>query len=212
LLVHVVARELRAAIFNGELAPGSPIRQEAVAKQFGTSRIPVREALRQLESEGLVTVRPNSGARVAVLDFDWCLETYMIRERLEPLLFGESVERVTPEQIDVVAEAAARIEAVAGDHAVWLEADRRFHIACYAGATLPRVMEMVVGYWNTTQQYRRVLLRTFTDEDFSSVHAEHRVMVDLMRTHQRRGAEEVVRLHIERSRLRLAANRSLFDR
>jgi DNA-binding GntR family transcriptional regulator len=207
-----VARELRSAIFNGELAPGSPIRQEAVAKQFGTSRIPVREALRQLESEGLVTVRPNSGARVAVLDFDWCLETYMIRERLEPLLFGESVERATAEQVELVAAAAVRIEAAAEDHAAWLDADRRFHLACYAGATLPRVMEMVVGYWNTTQQYRRALLRTFTDDDFATVHAEHRVMVDLMRSHQRPPAEDVVRLHIERSRLRLAAHRSLFDR
>src|SRR5581483_9108070 len=63
LLGQAIAARLREAILDGRLAPGTPIRQEALAQQLGTSRIPVREALRQLESEGLLTLVPHSGAQ-----------------------------------------------------------------------------------------------------------------------------------------------------
>src|SRR5262245_15516806 len=80
-----VTNEIRTLILSGELAPGSRIRQEELAERFNTSRIPVREALRRLESEGLIILVPNSGGWVARLDLAECLETYMMRERLEPM-------------------------------------------------------------------------------------------------------------------------------
>src|SRR5262245_58587035 len=79
-LVDVVTQALRDAIVEGRLQPGERIRQEAVAREFGTSRIPVREALRQLQSEGLVTLLPNVGARVARLDVGELVEVYLVRE------------------------------------------------------------------------------------------------------------------------------------
>src|SRR5262245_28348425 len=75
-----VARSVREAILSGRLKPGARIRQEDLAQQHGTSRIPVREALRQLETDGLVTLVPHSGARVAVMDFAGFSELYRIRE------------------------------------------------------------------------------------------------------------------------------------
>src|SRR5262245_26158964 len=78
-----VTDRIRDLILSGELAPGSRIRQEALAEKFGTSRIPVREALRRLESEGLVILVPNSSAWVAKLDLRECIEIYRIRERIE---------------------------------------------------------------------------------------------------------------------------------
>jgi DNA-binding GntR family transcriptional regulator len=66
-LVERVASDLRAAILEGRLRAGERIGQDALAKQFGTSRLPVREALRLLQNEGLVSLKPNAGARVASL-------------------------------------------------------------------------------------------------------------------------------------------------
>ena len=209
---EAVARHLREAIFDGRLAHGAPIRQESIAHELGVSRIPVREALRQLESEGLVTIRPHSGARVTILDFAECIEIYRIRERLEPLAFSESVGNLTPDQLDEVRALAAHLETVRDDPEAWLEADRQFHIVSYAGSTMHRLLRTVVGYWNTTQQYRRILLSTFTPQDFEIFQCDHRIMVDAMEMANPRGGEDIVRIHIERSRLRLSEQRHLFDR
>jgi DNA-binding GntR family transcriptional regulator len=211
-IAQSVARELREMIADGRLKPGEPLRQEAIAKQLGTSRIPVREALRQLESEGLVVYRVNSGARVAVLDFNECVEIYKIRERLEPLAISESVGRLTEEQLETVAQLARELEGMTDDHERWLAGDRRFHLACYAGVTTDRLLQMIQNFWNTTQRYRRVLLTTFHESDFEAATAEHRLIVDALQSQNARAAEELVRVAIERSRLRLERRADLFDR
>jgi DNA-binding GntR family transcriptional regulator len=200
-----VARHLREAIFDGRLKGGQPVRQEAVALELGVSRIPVREALRQLEAEGLVVIRPHSGARVAKLDYEECEEIYRIRERLEPLALSESMRRISDEQL------AGELETLRGDPKAWLDGDRRLHVACYAGVPSPRLLETIVGYWNSTQQYRRVLLTTFSEQDYELAHAEHRLIIDALGSGNARAGEDLMRLHIERSRLRLARNRTLFD-
>jgi len=83
----LVCDGLRHAILSGELAQGMPLRQDQLAEQFGTSRIPVREALRQLEAEGLVRIEPNKGARVTPLSLaalpsrKWWRKTLLWRSR-----------------------------------------------------------------------------------------------------------------------------------
>lgn len=211
-MTQVVARRLREAIFDGDLEPGAPLRQEAVAQDFGISRIPVREALRHLESEGLVVIRPHSGAKVAVLDFEEYTEIYKIRERLEPLAISESIGNLSDEQKRQVERMADEVETLTGDLKAWLDADRRFHLACYAGVSTPRMLRMIVDFWNTTQRYRRILLTTFTDDDFAVVHDEHRLIVNAVVRGNKRAAEDLIRMHIERSRLRLASHRELFDK
>ncbi len=211
-LAQMVAQELRREIFEGALSPGAPVRQAAVAERLGVSRLPVREALRLLETEGLVVQRPNSGARVAILDFDECLEIYRIRERLEPLAFAESVGRLDADQLATVSSTFERLGELQRDPAAWLTCDREFHLACYAGVRTPRLIQMIQGFWNTTQQYRRILLQTFDAMDFEVVDAEHRLMVDALYSENARAGEEIMRSAMERSRLRLARHRELFDR
>lgn len=208
-LAAQVTQQLREAIVDGRLKPGAPVRQEAVAREFGTSRIPVREALSQLENEGLVTIVPHCGARVARLDFDECLEIYKIRERIEPLAFAESVGRLTDDQLRRLEELAAQIESSQGQKA-WIDIDRRFHLCCYEGAP-PRLARMIVGFWHATQKYRRILTPVLSPEDFDAYHREHRLMVTALAQGNASAGESLVRMHIERSRTRLSANRELFD-
>src|SRR3954447_25004822 len=106
-----ILRGVRELILDGVLSPGERIRQETLATEYGVSRIPVREALRQLESEGLVTLVPHSGARVARVDFDECVELYQMREALEPEVLRESVPHLTEEQIADLRERMETVEA-----------------------------------------------------------------------------------------------------
>jgi DNA-binding GntR family transcriptional regulator len=205
-----VTEKLRAAILDGRLAAGSPIRQEAVARELGTSRIPVREALRQLEVEGLVTIVPHSGARVATLDFDECLEIYRIRERLEPLAFGDSAGRLSAQQLAAIRRLCDEIEAYRGETA-WIDVDRRFHLGCYSGAS-PRLVRMIGGFWNATQKYRRLLQQTLTEADYDAYHHEHRLMIDALARGNVSAGEALVRTHIGRSLVLLSDHRELFDR
>ena len=86
-----IADALRRDILDGVLAPGTRIRQEQLAEEYGASRVPVREAIRALEGEGLVTVVANTGAWVSRLSLAECDELYRVRERIEPLLIRMSI-------------------------------------------------------------------------------------------------------------------------
>jgi DNA-binding GntR family transcriptional regulator len=205
-----VAEMLRRAIVEGELAPGNWIRQEAIARKFGTSRIPAREALRRLEAEGLVTIVPHTGARVAILDRSEFVEIYRIRESLEPLAVAESAKRLNAEQLATIRSRLYAVEEVAGSAEEWLERDRAFHIATYSMAPT-RMQSAIETFWNTTQQYRRVLLRTFSRSHFELIHAEHRLLMDALERHDADYAATLLRLHIRRTRTRLENDSSLLS-
>ena len=131
-----VTANIRELILDGELEPGVRIGQESLAERFGTSRIPVRDALRQLESEGLVILVPNSSARVAKLDVDELLEIYKIRERIEPLALAEAIPNMTGEDVSALERAIDEIEGTV-DSDIFLKLDREFHLSSYRAATMP---------------------------------------------------------------------------
>src|SRR2546427_13052427 len=90
-LPSAVADKLRDQIIRGEIAEGTQLRQDAIATQYQVSRIPVREALRQLEAEGLITIVPNRGAVVPALSPDDIEELFSIRSLLEPEVLKRSI-------------------------------------------------------------------------------------------------------------------------
>jgi DNA-binding GntR family transcriptional regulator len=149
-----IADSLRAEILDGRYLPGERIRQEDLAARSGASRIPVREALRMLAAEGLLTFVANSGAWVTKLTLRECTETYLIRERLEPLLLRASMPGLDGAAIDRLAVLADEMERGRGVDA-FLRADREFHLASYAEATESQAWQIIHRMWNTTQHYRR---------------------------------------------------------
>ena len=155
---HRIADSLRSAILGGSYLPGTRIRQEDVAARSGASRIPVREALRMLDSEGLVTLVANSGAWVTRLTLSECVETYLIRERLEPLLLRTSMPNLEAATLERLGQLAGEMEAGAGLDA-FMRADREFHLSSYAGAAPTEMWQIIHRMWNTTQHYRREFTR-----------------------------------------------------
>ena len=204
-----VTEGIRALILAGELPPGSRIGQEELAARFSVSRIPVRVALGRLESDGLVVLKPSSGAWVARVDLAECLEIYMIRERLEPLALAQSIPNMTDEHIDLL-ERLVEDMAASTDTETFLKLDRMFHLASYADAGMKQLLAMIERFWNTTQHYRRAFTSLLGRERNWIIHAEHRLMVDAIRRRDTEGAAHLLTEHIRRTRCELAQCADLF--
>lgn len=204
-----IAKELHAQILSGQLAPGVRIVQEDLAAQFGASRIPVRDALRRLEADGLVTVVANTGAWVSRLSESECADAYQIRERLEPLLLLQSLPLLTAETIARLDQLAHEMEA-ALDVEAFLRLDRDFHLLSYSAAPSGMVRDLVEKLWNTTQHYRRAFAQLNGIDSESVTHMEHRLLVEAIRRRDAVDCERVLAGHIRRTRVALVAHPELF--
>ncbi len=205
-----VVETLREEILNGTLVPGARLRQEDIADRFGASRQPVRDALRQLEGDGLITMVPNAGAWVSKLSESECYEAYQVRERLEPLLLSQSIPNLTDTQVKRLTELVSEIEK-ATDLEQFLRLDREFHLLSYAGAAPGMLREFVERIWNTTQHYRRAFAKL---SDFASsevTHLEHKLILDAIVRKDSRQAENALEGHIRRTRVTLAQHKELFN-
>ena len=205
-----IADSLRADILAGQRAPGERIRQEIIAEEFGVSRLPVREALRIVESEGLVTLVANTGAWVSSMNLLECTETYLIRERLDPLLLSLAVPKYTDEFLAELSELAQRIEQ-AKDVEEYLRLDRQFHLLSYAPAATASLGAMVERLWNTTQHYRRAYTRLIGWEGLETTHLEHRLLMEAFRLGDAEEAERLMHGHIRKTRLELNRHPELFE-
>lgn len=207
---HRVADFVRREILTGKLAPGTRVRQEELAAQVGSSRIPVREALRQLEAEGLVVLIANSGAWVAKLDMKECIEAHKILERLEPLALAESVINLTAADIAELECIADAIEQ-SRDVDSLLRLDREFHLLSYSRSSLPMLQSLILRFWNTTLHYRHAFYLVRGDADRRIIYADHRLMLESISIGDVEEAERVLQGHIRRSRIRLQRHTELFS-
>lgn len=185
-----VLGELRRAITTGRLRPGDPIRQESLAEELAVSRVPLREALKTLQGEGLVTYQAHRGYFVERLSLDDLREVYLIRELLEAEAVRRAVARLTDEVVEAAERAQAEVEraAAAGDVLAMAEANRRFHMTVFEAAGLPRLVRMIRTLWDSTDAYRSVYYGE--EANRRRVVEEHRAVLDLLR---RRDADAVVR-------------------
>lgn len=205
-----IADVLARRILAGELAPGARIKQDELAAELDASRIPVREALRILESRGLVTLRANSGAWVAEMTLHDLGLSYQIREQIEPLLLSESLPRLTGGDLDRMREIQSEI-ADTDDVEQFLVLDRAFHWAAYAGARAPQLSLMVERLWDTTQHYRRAFARMTGTDRAWIINSEHELLIEAVTAHDLANAATVLTMHIRRTRLELGRHPELMS-
>ena len=151
---ELVRSRLREAIFSGKLQPGKQLRQEELAERYGISRIPVREALRQLEAEGLVTRQPNRGAMVAAVSIQEVIEMLDIRIGLECRALALAV----PNMIDSDFEAATKLLKSYDKEPrpqKWGEMNWRFHETLYAPCNRPKLIEMIQANYGHVNRFTR---------------------------------------------------------
>jgi DNA-binding GntR family transcriptional regulator len=197
-----VADILAERILDGTLVPGTRIKQDELAEELNTSRIPVRDALRMLETRGLVTLRANAGARVASMTMKDIEISYEIRERIEPLLLADSIPNLTEADFDEMRQVATEIEDTT-DVERFLRLYRRFHWTSYRRHQAPQLAQLVERLWDTTQAYRREYVKLALSYGARIVAAEHRLLIEAVERYDAETATAVLVMHIRRTRVGL---------
>ncbi|NML17193.1 GntR family transcriptional regulator [Azohydromonas caseinilytica] len=189
----VIAKHLRNAIVTGQLHEGEPIRQDEVAAMFKVSKIPVREALKHLEAEGLVAFQRNRGAVVHSLSESEIVQIYEVRAMLESNAMRLSVPRMTPATL----ERAQRLcDEFAQEHDPfrWAELHWAFHSCLYQDAQRPFLMNLIQSINNRTERYLHIQLTRDGGRDTADT--EHQALVDACRRDDADEAARLVHEHI----------------
>lgn len=196
-LSSAIVEQLRQAILAGRHAAGSQLRQDALAAEFGVSRIPVREALFQLEAEGLVRIEPHKGAIVAGFAADEIDDVFDLRVMLEPRLLRHSTPRFAAADYEaVLALDAAYAEAIARqDVARWGELNAQLHLSLYQHAGLPRTLSIVTALLQASDRYTRVQMNR--KDALARAQREHRKLISLCREGRTEEACSFLVEHIE---------------
>lgn len=169
-----IARVLRQSILDGETVAGTPLRQDGIARQFGVSHIPVREALRHLAAEGLVTIERNRGATVADLSPAQAQELLEVRAALETLAVRCALPRADGALVARAGAILAEAESTA-DVGAWMALNWHFHAALYERAQRPRLLAMIGDLQARVDRFVRVLLGTSDYRE--QAQGEHRAIL-----------------------------------
>ena len=204
-----VADVIRERILAGTLPPGTRIKQDELADELRTSRIPVREALRILDSLGLVTLRANSGAWVAAMSVRDLQMSYAVRERIEPLLLRDSLPHLTDDHVEQMRSVQDAIESN-DDIERFLVLDRELHWLTYSQHQAPQLASMVARLWDTTQHYRRAFVALAGSQGSWTIRAEHRLLIEAIAARDADTAEAVLAMHIRRTSHDLAGHPEVF--
>lgn len=195
---EAVYRELTARILDGTMEPGTSVNQEALAASLGVSITPVREALRRLESDGLVIVERNRTVTVTPLSAHEVQELYAVRLQLDPFAAGLTATLASPEELRRIEALAARsLETTARGR---LRANREFHRAIYRASRNATLAELLDRLWDQTDRYRLIALQT--ESLGPTVEREHRAIAAAITARDAALATELMRAHVE-STLRL---------
>jgi DNA-binding GntR family transcriptional regulator len=187
-MVHGI---LRQAILNGVLAPGEHLRQDALAESIGVSRMPVRSALLQLESEGLVAFHPHRGAVVTALSVEQVREIYEIRLMLEGHALRRGIESITPERLERLEHLAGELDGADSGEG-FARLSFHFYRELYDAQTNPLLVGLIERLHSDVGRYwlrRRVL------DQHEAGHAE---LLRYARTGDADGAVRWLRDHLGR--------------
>jgi DNA-binding GntR family transcriptional regulator len=194
-LTEQITDELRRRILNGELAEGMSLRQERLAAELGVSRIPLREAIRHLEAEGLVTSELHKGTVVSSLSPSEIEELFGIRMQLETWLFGAAIPRMTEmdfARAEVVIEEASKT----GDFENWSALNWRFHEALYSASGSTIALKLLRSVHDNAARYVNLQLAVMGDVEHEL--SDHHAMLAYARLRDVERGVDILRRHIAR--------------
>jgi DNA-binding GntR family transcriptional regulator len=193
----MVHETLCAAIMDGALAAGERVVIDEVARRLNVSIIPVREALHQLQSEGLVEMRPHVGPVVTGFDDTAVAEIFTLLECLEVAAARHAVTRAAETDLRELDRLVAQMDKADGDR--WEDLNARFHAAMCAAARMPRVAEAFTRVATDWARLYRTRLRSAVAIDHSRAQDEHRAMLTALRGHDLAALETVIAAHNRRA-------------
>jgi DNA-binding GntR family transcriptional regulator len=191
--VELVTDALRDRILTGSLVPGSALRQVALAEQLGVSRIPLREAIRMLWSEGLVDVKPHRGAYVSMLSPREVEEFFELRLKLEPWLLKEAILKTTPVTLAAAESVVKEMDSARVEQ--WGRLNWRLHELLYRASDRPQGLAIVRALHEKSERYFR--FQVVNAPIRKVAHDEHLELISLCRQRKTRAACEALEKHIE---------------
>ena len=195
-------QSVRERIMSGELAPGETLAQSQLAAELGLSLTPMREALRKLDAEGLVSIDAHRNARVALLTAREARDLFLVRERLDPMAAALAAEQRTDEDIEFIRQAAEAMEPLADTADLEaLAAHREFHRSIYRASHNDLLVSILESLWDKADRYRQVGLAARKDSaaDRQRVADEHQRIMDAVITGNANEAERCMVEHIQGS-------------
>ena len=188
---EVVHDMLRASIIHGEYKRGERLVIDEVAARLGVSQIPVREAVRQLEADGLVSFEPYTGATVTQFDPNLAFEIFALLESLEVISGRRACACMSDAEIDELATVVDRMDSCVAEPETWSELNREFHllICRFAGVQLvERVLDNTLDHWD---RLRLHYVKDVLQQRIPEAQQEHRALIEAFR---RRAPDEIERL------------------
>lgn len=194
-IVEQAVEIIRGKILRGELAPGDPLRQEALAEELGISRVPVREAITRLQGEGFVTIFPHKGAYVCGISADEVRETFEIRIRLEPWIFSRAMAH--SDETTYAAASAIVDEMDSATETTWGQLNWRFHETLYAPSGLDLAIDTLRRLNDLNERYFRFQVVNVPIRE--NTRSEHLEMIELSRARDARRGAVLLREHLQRA-------------
>jgi DNA-binding GntR family transcriptional regulator len=193
---QLATERIRVAIIQGLFKPGEKLNQSELAKRFDVSRIPIREALRTLEGEGLIQFHPNHGAIVAAVTEGEIRDIYEIRTALEVTTAIRSMERVTPAAVSHMRSALSKMKKT-GEPELWVRLNDEFHLALYQVGGRPRLLSMIA----LTRNLVAACIRTsvMSRENRTIFDAQHAAILRAVENRDATGLRKHLRIHLAKS-------------
>ncbi|MDO9415074.1 GntR family transcriptional regulator [Pararhizobium sp.] len=193
-IAHRISRVLAERIVAGVLEPGAKLRQDHIAEEFGTSHVPVREAFRRLEAQGLAVSEARRGVRVASFSLAEVEEVARMRSVLEGLALRHAAPHLTPFLLEQ-ADAAMRDCDTATDIRAWDEANRRFHRLLLAPCDMPRLLAAIDDLHMAGSRF---LFSTGHGAWAPRIDADHHAVLDHLKNGKTDQAVVVLERHVQR--------------
>jgi DNA-binding GntR family transcriptional regulator len=194
-----VYEKLKEAILSGEMAAGERLVVDQLARELGTSPIPVREAIRRLEAEGWVENKPFVGARVAPVRIEELEELLTIRLALEPILARTAVQGVTDEALAQLEQLVDEMDQCIEENNTmqYSRLNYQFHRSLYEFSPWKELFRIVITVWERSARSRWIFVQT--PDSMHTSQQEHRAMIEALRNRDAKELEKLIRMQKERS-------------
>lgn len=193
---ETVAGTLRLDILRGRLAAGTRLDIDEIAAAHGVSRTPVRDALKQLEAEGLVQVLPYRGVEVTSLTAEDIRELFAIRIALERLAVAQAVRSITEPEIAGLRRILRRMDRLKSRDETWMALNIAFHDGIHAATRWPRLVEMIRIQRTNVERYVRARA---ADLGIARQQAQHRALLEALTRRDAERAEQIITEHLRQT-------------
>lgn len=192
-IANRISRVLADRIVTGQLEAGAKLRQDHVAEEFGASHVPVREAFRRLEAQGLAISEPRRGTRVAAFGLAEVREAAQMRAALEVLALKHAAAHLTPAILDQAEQVTLEGDR-ARDVRSWEEANRRFHRLLLAPCGMPRLLATIDDLQAVSARF---LFATWRSEWEARTDYDHRAILRFLRKGELAHAATLLESHVQ---------------